>query len=163
MSDCISQFVFEHEGRRFVARVFRDYDMGAPWKEHDGHGPVREVRARTVRSADKRPGERVLHSNGRTVWLYDWQAACEMARKDGWNTEPFDAPNRVERAVTADFERMRGWLTDAWQWVGVGIARVGEDGTFPDDDASYAPSLWGIESDSPDYHRQVAIDLTGEL
>lgn len=164
MSEAISQFVFAHDGKQYVARVFRDDHMGAPWIEHDGHGPVREVRSRGARNAGKRPGERVMHSNGHTVWLYDWQAACKMARVDGWDAEPIGAPGRVARAVAADFERMQGWINDAWHWVGVGVAAVADDGTFPDDDREYyRTAVWGIESDDPEYHRSTAIELTGEF
>lgn len=160
MSDCIKQFQFAHEGRNYVARVFRDeVGIGAPWDEHDGHGPVRQASVST-----KRPGERIMFQDMGTAYLYDWQAACELARKDGWNAEPHEAPNRIERAVQADFDRMRAWVNDEWYWVGVGIVAVNDEGEFSDDDSDYyANALWGIESDSPDYHREVACELTGEI
>lgn len=51
---------FEHAGRRYRAEVHHDSDMGAPWEEHYGHGPVSDW---TIR--DKRPGELVLSVDSR--------------------------------------------------------------------------------------------------
>jgi hypothetical protein len=94
---------FVHDGHRFEMRIEHDDSMGAPWEEHDGHGPVRVVRAYygLKDTGKKRPGERVLHQSGGDYWLYDWQAACRLARKDGWDADPIGEPSRVERAVQA--------------------------------------------------------------
>lgn len=148
---------FIRGGRKFLARINPD-DMGPPWKEHDGHGPVREVRANHYGHTSKRPGERVLHSNRHTVWLYDWQEACKLARKDGWDAEPIGEPGRIERAVLADFKRMQGWLDGTWCWVGIEVKLL--DANDNEEDAT---ALWGIESDFGDYGEEVASQLADEL
>ncbi len=146
-------YTFTHNGRSFTASIEADDSQDAPWEREDGHGPVRVVRVRggLAHAGVKRPGERLLHSDGWTCWLYDWQAACKIARRDGWNAAPYDAPGRIERAVSADFERMRGWLADDWHYVGVIVSA--------DDGESERESLWGIESDADDYLQEVAHEL----
>jgi hypothetical protein len=149
----MTMFIFEHKGRQFVARVHRDEDMMAPWDEHDGHGPVRLL----GRNESKRPGEVLM---GRR-YAYGWAEALVIAERDGWNAEPYDAPNRAERAVRADFERLSAWLRDDWHWVGISVAPLGPDGEVPEE--TYDNALWGIESDSPDYHREVAAELADQI
>lgn len=159
------------ERRTFVIAVVPDSDMGPPWKEHDGHGPVTDWTTR-----DKRPGELVLNEDGNSKRYYDYAAACALARADGWNAPPYDVPGetkrqRAARAAMADFERMQGWCDDSWSWVGVALFELPRDGEErqPGHIADAAPfgeldhwALWGIESDSPDYHETVALELAGE-
>ena len=133
-----------------------DNDSDPPWENSDGHGPVRVSRtANYTGHHTKRPGERPLNSPDRRAsqYYYDWQAACRLARKDGWNTEPYDAPNRVQRAVQADFDFLRGWVNDDWRYVGV-TARI--PGT------SFKDSLWGVET-YKDYHEEEAKRMAEEL
>lgn len=192
--------------RAFAFRIVPYCDMGAPWEEHDGHGPVSEWESRA-----KLPGEIIINQDGESRRFYDFAAACQIARRDGWGFLPgklrlakvdgkwqawvdgklrrgprgrsrreklffATAPeiNAAIRAVYAahratmtareyaagaaaqDCERLRQWCADQWEWIGVEVAPIeGEDG--PDWDASR--SLWGIESDSPEYHREVAAEL----
>ena len=110
---------------KFTYTVERDDAMRAPWVEHDGHGDVRESM-----HGDKRPGEVLLHHNGRRhYWFYDWQAAMKTAKKEGWGIALDDIDplfNRLGRPATAgeiraeavrkDFEHLRGWLRDEWSW-----------------------------------------------
>lgn len=63
----------------FTARIEPDDGMRAPWKEHDGHGPVSEWTTR-----DKTPGELVLCSDYGSKRYYDYATACHIARRDGW-------------------------------------------------------------------------------
>lgn len=159
MNQPLDRFPFEHNGRAFTAHIYADDDSTAPWQREDGHGPVRELRGSTDYSnrPAKRPGERFLMWDRNWGLAYDWQAACKLARADGWNAEPYDAPHRIERAVQADFDRMRAYAEDRWSYVGVCVT--------PDDDEDadpYAHVLWGIESDSPDYLREVACELADE-
>jgi hypothetical protein len=150
------QEIFSHPdfpGMRFRVHIEPDSDADSPWTSEDGHGPMRFVRDRD----DKRPGERVMTSHSNAYWLYDWQAACKLARKDGWNTEPYDAPDRITRAVQADFDRMKGWINDDWWYIGVCVEVIDED----DEPLTqkYEHALWRIESDNPDYHKEVALEL----
>ena len=97
-------------------------DMGPPWREYHGHGPVRECRPR----ANKRPGERIL-GNG---YAYDWQAAIKTAKKDCWCDcinicmmlawKHKRAPTKgmvAEYAVECDFQYLKGWCNDDWCYV----------------------------------------------
>lgn len=143
---------FEHGGYRFIRWTERDSDLREPWIEHDGHGDVVEIVNYPGERVLKRPGERVLHRNGRTVWLYDWQDAARKARKDWGATD-------IQAAVQADFDRMRGWLNDDWWWVGVCVQQLDKDGC----PTGEVESLWGIESDSPDYHKEVSEELADQL
>lgn len=142
-------------GWRAAIDTPRDYDMGPPWKEHDGHGPVSE---RTTR--DKRPGERVLHVDYPHRRYYDFAEAVRIARKDGWGCQHPEHVTRGQKAACAaeqDFQRMRDWCMDYWEWIGVTITITDAEGNHVADAA-----VWGIESDS-DYWREVAADLVNEL
>lgn len=146
---------FEHCGIKFVVHVKADDRNEAPWENEDGHGPVR-VLCHAL-DGNKRPGERVLWQDGRTRWLYDWQAAIATAKQDGWDAEPIGQGTpgeRAARAVQADFDRLRAWLRGDWWYVGVCVRRA-------DDNTPNA--LWGIESDSPEYHAEVARELADEI
>lgn len=144
-------------------RVNFEYDAGRPWENSDGHGPVREASHGYDGHIIKRPGERVLYAGGRNEysWVYDWQEACKLARKDGWNAEPYDAPGRIERAVQADFDYLRQWCTEQWQYVCVVVTHICKD-----DDGDYVEgetdSLCGVES-YKDYHQTVALELVQGL
>lgn len=156
MSEHYDSFEFELEGVLFEARIYADEDADAPWDNEEGHGPVRCVR----RGEQKRPGERPLHNDRGDVWLYDWAEACKLARKDGWNAPPYDAPNRIERAVQADFDRMRTFLSGYWGYVGIGVALAGDDDApAPSDGDFFENALWGVASDDNAYLREVAEDL----
>lgn len=146
------------DGFSLRARIEHDGDTGAPWEEHDGHGPVSDWTRR-----DKLPGELLLDENGyhgpyAKKRFYDFAEACRIARRDGWNAAPYDVPGetprqRAAKAARADFERLRAWCDDGWNWCGVVVtaSRAGiELGTA---------SLWGIESDAGDYLLEVANEL----
>lgn len=124
---------FTHKGHAFIARHYTDDDMGAPWKEHDGHGPVSGFRPLET----KRPGERPLGELHRdnTTRFYDWQAAIETAKRDSWGLGPdalAELTKRLGKAPTArqiraeavqrDFDRLDGWARDDWQWIGVSVS-----------------------------------------
>ena len=111
--------ILERNGRQFRVNILDDDDREPPWDRSDGHGPVRKVnRSHCSQDAGKHPGERPMNSPDRNEYqfFYDWQAACKQARAEGWNTEPYDAPNRIARAVQADFEFLSGWVNDQWRY-----------------------------------------------
>ncbi len=157
-------------GREYIATVEHDEHMGAPWDEHDGHGPVTGWECR-----DKAPGEFVLEGDGRGYCgtdsarrFYDFAEACKIAQREGWAASTVDAElcrlgsitkaENAARAARADFERLRAWCNDDWCWVCVTVRPA---------DACPAcgpsASLSGIESDCGDYIREVANDLVNEL
>jgi hypothetical protein len=152
---------FTRGGLRFRFRTKNDEHHDVPWDTEDGHGIVRKAkRDGSTGFIVKKPGDRVLYKGGRNEYsfIYDWAGACRMAKKDGWNAEPYDAPNRIERAVQADFDRMQAYLKDDWWYVGVIVEMLDVNG-----DVIEKESLWGIESDSGDYFEEVANELADEL
>ena len=140
------------DGREYRVEIEQDEFAEAPWESSDGHGPVRRSNRRHVESeSDKLPGERPLNSPGRREYqyYYDWQAACLTARADGWDRAPYDAPNRVQRAVQADFDYLRGYLAGDWCYVSV---------TVTDDETGESDSVYGVE-DAGGFAQEVAQEL----
>lgn len=152
---------FTHEGMRFIVRFEHDADSGAPWDGCDGRGLVRKSTSPHYDGkSDKRPGERPMNQPDRNEYqfYYDWRETLKIAKRDGWNTEPFDAPNPAVRAVQADFDYLRAWLNDDWQYVGVVVQRIGAD----DEPIGESVSLWGVET-CKDYHCAAAHELAEAL
>lgn len=149
---------FEHKGHTFVVRIECDDAMGAPWKEHDGHGPVSDWTTRA-----KMPGERVLASDRRQRCYYDFAEAVKIAKRDGWDAPPYSTGTRGQRAARAaeaDFRRLQAWCNGDWSWIGVVVQRVCDCCGGPTGETQ---SLWGIESYAGDYLDEVARELADEL
>ena len=147
---------FTYEGFDFIMELKPDNLSGLPWKNGDGCGIVSEWRPKD----SKRPGERILHQDGRSCLFYDWQATMLKARKEGWGVEK-PPPGLTKRAIAAlaveqDFERMRRWCNGEWWYVGVVVM-------LDEYDSTEQRSLWGIESDCEDYIKEVRNDLAAEL
>lgn len=163
MTNIYDGMQIEKGGRTFRVNLPYDDTNRAPWEESDGHGPVRKVNtAHCHREGVKRPGERPMNRPDRNEYqyFYDWQEAAKMARVDGWNAAPFDAPNRIERAVLADFNFLSGWINGDWQYVGVVVELLDEEGETVD---GYSASLWGVESNSDEFILTVANELADEI
>lgn len=101
------------KGRRrtFVVAVMPDSDMGAPWKEHDGHGVVSELTGRA-----KRPGEVVLHQDRRGARYYDWQESCKRARDEAWGGLPGPLFTRVLPGAPYSTRGGVAWCPTAGVW-----------------------------------------------
>lgn len=161
---------FERNGRTFRFRAKYDQDIGPPWKEHDGHGVVSKHRHHSFgigTKPPKRPGERILYWERGTYRTYDVQATMEIAKRDGWGLGDEDKAKLAEKlgreptkgeivaeAVEQDFRYLQGWCTDEWCWIGIIVEEV---------NSGEERSLWGIESDAYDYHREVANELADEI
>lgn len=144
------------DGREYRVKIEQDEFADAPWDNSDGHGPVRRSNRRHVEGeSDKRPGERPLNSPSRhkPQFYYDWQSACLTARADGWNSAPYGVPNRVQRAVQADFDYLRGFLAGDWCYVTV---------TVTDDETGESDTLCGV-GDVGEYAQEVAQELAKVL
>lgn len=150
MSDCYRDETRKAHGHEWTIQWCYDTDTGAPWAEHDDHGPVSDWT-----SASKRPGEMALNDHRGSRRYYDFQAAVKQAREEGWNTEPYNWPTKGAQAAAAamaDFKRLRDWCNDEWHWCGVVV-------TLTEGDNDISASLWGIESDASDYFEEVIEDL----
>lgn len=83
---------YEYKGHTFRVTIEQDTDMGAPWDEHEGHGPVSDWTSR-----DKRPGEWLLGSDRHSKRYYDAQAAMQIAKRDGWGLNDEHKAELIER------------------------------------------------------------------
>ena len=139
---------------RVRVRIEPDDCMREPWKEHDGHGPVSEWRAKD----SKAPGERILCEDRGQALFYDFAGAVAIARRDGWDTPPYKtgtAGERAARAAEADFDRLRQYCAGDWQYVSVGMElSLGGEVLAMD-------WLGGVESDN-DYWRECAADMAND-
>jgi hypothetical protein len=156
MSDAYKTETRESGTMSFRVDWVYDHVTDTPWDREDGHGPVSDWERR-----EKKPGELILVTNRHSKRFYDFAEAVKIARRDGWNTTPFNWPTegaRAHAAAMADFDRMRQWITDQWYYCGIVVTLLDADGN-PD---SIDASLWGIESDSPESHEEVIGELIDE-
>lgn len=144
---------FDHKGHTFRVAIEHDPDIGAPWKEQDGHGVVSDWTSRA-----KRPGELILARDRTRYRYYDLSASTARAKRDGWGPhQPRPDETRgqaIARAVQEDFEYLRAWCADDWQYVSVYVCW--------DDDPDMAECLGAVET-FRDYHKIVARELADEL
>ena len=156
----ISSHTIEYRRSTFLVEIMDDSDHGTPWENEDGHGTVTDWTTR-----DKAPGELILNEDRGRKRFYDFAEACRTARADGWNAKPYDVPGetprqRAAKAARADFERLRDWCLDRWQYVGVVVTRLDRHGNPMRHERD---SLWGIESDAGDYLETVAAELAANI
>lgn len=171
---------FEHRGRTFKARIERDECMGEPWKEHDGHGVVSESRPSrdtTTGQVSKSSSERLMYEDHGWGLFYDVRASIALAKRDGWgcpHTEVFEvggrqivwgghtSPGKVAAcAVDADYEQLRRWCADDWEWSTVTVTLLNDDDE--ETESTETESLSGIESDAGAYLDTVARELASEI
>lgn len=159
----IDSFEFSHNGHVFVARVYADDYHDAPWAEEDFHIDGIDYFAR---QSDIPRGYHVLSTHGSGYWAFPLGPAIVKAAREGWRSDGWHARNlrvkpgkskitraqRTYAAVLDDAARMAGYINGDWCYVGVSVTPVGEDEDFSN-------ALWGLESDSGDYLRQVALEL----
>jgi hypothetical protein len=150
---------FDHRGHTFRLRTERDECISEPWKEFDGHGIVSEWTSRS-----KSPGERVLVADRNRYIYYDVAESLKIAKRDKWGTA--DGQREGEsvrayraRAVEADFEFCRGWATDEWCYVSVGVTLLDDDG----DETDETEWLGGVESNSEAYIEEIGRELADEI
>lgn len=158
---------FEIDGYEVTVTAHADEHMGEPWKEHDGHGIVRESRGHHPGSGNstKRPGELVLSSDRGFARFYDYAATLKLARKDKWGLCPEHVVKLAQKigrqptareitaaSVLADFEHLRAWCNDEWQWQGFTTEIIAPDGGKVDGE-----SVWGY--DDGDYMMEEAESL----
>lgn len=155
-------FTFSHGTHTFRATIEHDDCADAPWDACDGHGSVRK----TMDPRTKNAGEVVLHVGDRGCYsfVYDFAAAVRTARKDGWNTAPFDtvetAGERAVRAVKADMEYLRGWCADDWEYVNVTVELLDEEG---EPQVECCASLCNCESIGDYVEREIVHELAEQV
>ena len=153
---------FNRGGRVFKIEFPVDESHEPPWENDCGSGIVSDWTRRA-----KAPGERLLCEDRGGKRFYDWQETMKIAKRDGWGLRDEEkaalasrlgrAPTRkqvIAEAVERDFERIRQWCNDQWQYVGVVVTDL---------ESEECESLWGVESDCRDYLRDVAHELADEI
>jgi hypothetical protein len=144
----------------WTARVMVESDSGMrpPWESEDRHGPVSEWTKRR----DRAPGERVLIEDGAYCRYYDFAEARKAAQRDGWG-----CPHGMTRgdqhtarcAAEQDFQRLRAWCNDEWEYVCVSVELRDAEGEIVE---GASDSLCGVESDG-DYWKEVAAEMINGL
>lgn len=142
----------------FRVKFERDDDAGYPWENSDGHGAVTGWESR-----DKRPGELVLNTDKGTERFYDFAGACKTALRDGWDAAPYNDGTETKRqqaakAARADFEYLREWCANQWEYVGVIVTLLDDDG----EETEVTDALWCVETRDDD-HKRTAQMLADEL
>jgi len=165
-------------GRHFLVAVDRDGGMGPPWIEHDGHGPVEERTFRGHVHCPTAPGERVLHIDDGTAWVYDVQKAQQTALRDGWGISDETRRDQLLRglpltrrriaalAVQQDMDTLRGWLRDDWCWAVVTVALQDAYGAPTERSSSLGGMDWGLpgsEANIMEEARQLADEILHEM
>jgi hypothetical protein len=154
--------IFEHKGVLFIVSIERDELSRAPWEECEGHGVV----TKWERRGPER-GEWVLSGDRYSHRFYNWRETLEIAKRDGWGLHPdciAELALKLKRqptqrdirkeAVRRDYEYLRGWCNDEWEYLCIGVRMVG--GT----ETQY---LGGVDGSDAAYIVECARDLAGEL
>ena len=128
------------KGNKFKIELAYDYIGDKPWEWCDGHGEVSEWTTR-----DKKPGEVVLCIDGRSRLYYDMQGAVKLARREGWDTEPYNTGTKGEqarRAAQSDFENLRAWCDGKWWYAILRVVMLDDEG---EELAGYDEYLGSVE------------------
>lgn len=145
----------EYNDKAYLVEWVYDEHCGPPWENSDGHGVVSDWVTR-----DKKPGELVLAEGRGRRRYYDLAATMKIAKRDGWNAEPYEWPTKNEQAhaaVMADYEYLRRWCNDEWHYCGIVVTKL-VDGCKAE-----SASIFGVESDADDYHKEIIKELIDEL
>lgn len=144
----IDSETYEYRGHAIRIDIHHDEHMGPPWEEHDGHGIVSDWEHR-----DKRPGEWILYSDGRSKRFYDVTETLKRAKADGWGLGEEENAKLTKRlghkptnkeviaeSVRQDFEYLRRWCNDDWVWLGYTTEIETPEGNTVSGD-----SCWGFD------------------
>lgn len=141
----------------FCVEFEHDSDAGAPWENSDSHGIVSNWERRA-----KGPGELILCEDRGSKRFYDFQRSCAIALRDGWDAAPYDGDEtkrqQAEKATRADYEYLRKWCNAEWEYVGVIVTLLDEEGKKTE----VSDSLWAVET-SGDHHEIVAREIADNL
>lgn len=156
----------QYKGHSFRVHFEADIDAGPPWENDCGRGIVSDWRkARDWRgNISKAPGERVLCTDRNSARFFDFAGTVEKAKRDGWGLNP-DAlaqlraklgrePTRGQVAhecAEREFEFLRQWCDDQWQYVGVTVELLDRAGA----ETGMSDSLWGVGTFA-DHHKEMA-------
>jgi hypothetical protein len=159
MSRIYDGSIISVQGMNFKITLEHDDCCGPPWEECDGHGPVSGTERR-----HKAAGEMILCEDRGCKRFYDFQAAVQQAKREGWNTAPYVWRTKGEQAhhaALADFEYLRRWCNGDWEYVILGVHLLDDD----DEDMGESEYLGGVEYDPCDtsYVAQMAEELAEQI
>ena len=161
MSTPFNTETIEHYGIAVKIEYFYDSDRGRPWENCDGHGAMRSAYS-YYGKPDKRPGEVLIDCGRGHYWIYDWQESTRIAKRDGWGiaNPPAGLTKKqvTQLAVQQDFDFLRGWLNDEWQYVGIICTVLDSDG----EETEKTDSCWGFETLN-DYHETAGKEMAETL
>ena len=154
------------EGMQFRVEIKDDYDHEAPWDSGDGQGIVSDWTRH-----EKKPGERVLSTDGQSKRYFDFAATVEKAKRESWGVSdearavlvkqlgrPCSPGEIAVAAVEQNYKWFKAWCDDEWRYVGVVLERYDD----AREDYVVIDATWGIESDCEEYLCEVANDMLGE-
>lgn len=133
-------------GYQVQVRIEYDADGEYPWENCVGMGHIRREHNRR----NKRAGEQPFGS----CWMFDFRKTTEEAKRDGWGIGKDDEavmaqklgrpPTRAEvtsESVRRQFEYLKAWATDEWQYYGYVVTLLDGKGK----ETEHFDSCWGFE------------------
>jgi len=148
--------IFRRKGTWFQVNHVRDDHAEAPHKTCDGHGVVTDWMPVRDPQEAKNQGLRLLARDGGRALYYNYPLSLRLAVNDRWGGDGKTMSTR-RRHVLKDFNYLRGWYCDEWQYVGVIVQAL--TGKHKGNKAS----LWAVESLSTRYLSDVARELADEV
>lgn len=148
--------IMQCDGQMFTVFAERDDDMDPPWENSDGHGPVEERTFRGYVHCPTAPGERVLHIDDGSAWVYDVQKAQQIALRDGWGISDELRREQLLRghhltrrrvaaiAVQQDMDYLRGYLRGEWYYAYITVTLMMADGVPSEKSASCGGLEYGL-------------------
>jgi hypothetical protein len=168
----------ENNGRHYRVTIEHDDAARAPWEDCEGTIEVTRVvhNYGSYCGPSKKPSEYVFHRGYRGCYSYvvDIPQAIDKALSEHWGVSdavcsgvalakgrPMTEREVAVYAVNQNIEFIRGWCADEWQYVGVSVALLDDDG---EPEGEHGAALWGIESISGDYiNDSVVPDLISQI
>lgn len=154
-SDVVPDGVVTVDGFEIEYRFELDNDNGPPWANPEEDAPLMRYASRyRIFDNTKRSYERPLADGHGGTYFFNWKLAAERARVEKWNTPPYDAPNRIERAVQSLYDYYKSYINDDWHYVGIEVRLVRHP--------QYRHDVWGFET-YKDYHKESVMEMASEL
>jgi len=150
------ELVLSEEGR---SKRFYDFAGACKTARRDGWGflPGRVVVDRFAHSGKRKFRAWIVNGTAeQTAYGPDAHAATSALYK--LHRESMTPRAYAAGAAMADYDRLRGWCTDQWRYIGVVVRRAGDCACCGETE-----SLWGLESDAGEYVREVATELAEQL
>lgn len=143
------------DGFEIEYRFELDNDNDPPWVNPEEDAPLMRYTDRHCRwDSIKKAGERPITGRQGGTYLFNWKLAAERARAEKWNTPPYDAPNRIERAVQSLFDYYKSYINEDWYYVGIEVRLVRHP--------QYRYDVWGFET-YKNYHTESVMGVASEL